>query len=339
MDISIIIPVYNVEKFLLRCLDSIFNQQLSGSFEVIAVDDGSTDRSLEILKEYEIKESRLNVIAHQGNKKLSVARRTGMNASSGNFIMHVDADDWILPGSLELLLRKCKSSDADVIVFDYIREDSNGKQLLKANIKHELLTKDKLSVQKYFFDACVLKIVKRRLIENMIYGTIGMNSVEDLLYSTEILLRADSILLLNEVLYVYFVNQTSITQTVNLKTLLDNQIVVYSELQKILNTNSYKSDFKKRLFAQRENVIIFLLLRNHFSEKKYMASTDYLVNNLQQFYSPDDKSLLRLEQSAKNKYFCMIQYGLSVGIINILSLLLRKLVLIGKTRIVNSKRS
>lgn len=324
MDISIIIPVYNVEKYLSRCLDSIFSQKFTGTFEVIAVDDGSTDASLKILNEYAKSESRLKVIVHPGNKKLSRARRTGMDASTGDYIMHVDSDDWILPDTLEILFTKCKETDADVIVFDFLRADSTGNQISKINIEEEVLTKDKLLVQKYFFDACVLKIVKRRLIQDMVYGTIGLNSVEDLIYSIEILLRADSILLLNKVLYAYFVNQTSITRTVNLKALLDNQIVIYGELQKILNTNSHEADFKRGLFSQREKVICLLLLNNHLSEKKLRLPTENLVNALRSFYSPTDKIMNRIAMSARNKYFCMTQYSLSTGLIKLLSLLLKK---------------
>ena len=324
MDISIIVPVFNVEKYLNRCLDSIFIQNFSGTFEVIAVDDGSTDRSLEILNDYGRKESRLKIMIHPENRKLSVARRTGMNASSGDYIMHVDSDDWMLPGSLEIILLKCKSSDADVIVFDYLREDSLGRQFFKTNIRNELFVKDKLPAQQYFYDAPWNKVVKRRLTQNMIYGTIGMNSVEDLIYSMEIFLRANSILLLNKVLYVYFVNLSSLTQTVNVKAHLNNQKVIFNELQKILNENKYAPEFKRILFKQRETVIYHLLLKNHLLKKEARISTDDFVNHLQLYYSPSDKKLTMLIKSAKNKYFCMIQYALNIGILKSFLTLLRK---------------
>ena len=72
-NLSIIVPVYNVEKYLVRCLDSIFVQNFSGTFEVIAVDDASTDNSLEILKSYSKNESRLKIIEHKSNKNLSIS--------------------------------------------------------------------------------------------------------------------------------------------------------------------------------------------------------------------------------------------------------------------------
>ncbi len=160
-DISVIVPVYNVQNYLVRCLDSIFNQEFSGIFEVIAVEDGSTDNSLQVLKDYREKQPRLRIIEHNRNKKLSIARRTGMDASSGDYIMHVDSDDWLLPDSLENLHNKCIETDADVIVFNYLRETIDGKQIRDMVIKKELITTDKKQVQRFFYGACWNKIVKK----------------------------------------------------------------------------------------------------------------------------------------------------------------------------------
>lgn len=104
MDISVIVPVYSVEEYLARCLDSIFSQHFSGLFEVIAVDDATTDRSLHILKSYQRTEPRLVVLTHEENKKLSIARTTGMNAARGDSIMHVDADDRLLSTSYKICI-------------------------------------------------------------------------------------------------------------------------------------------------------------------------------------------------------------------------------------------
>lgn len=128
-DISIIIPVYNVEKYLIRCLDSVFKQKFSGSIEVIAVDDASTDNSLSLLYEYQKEENRLQIVEHKVNQKLSVARLTGMKKSTGEFVMHVDSDDWLQDNSLESLYLKCREVDADVVVYNYIKEDSFGKNI------------------------------------------------------------------------------------------------------------------------------------------------------------------------------------------------------------------
>ena len=92
-EISIIVPVYNVEKYLKRCIDSILNQSFT-DFELILVDDGSTDNSGEIIDEYAIKDERIKVI-HKENGGLSSARNVGIEYSKGNYIAFVDSDDYI----------------------------------------------------------------------------------------------------------------------------------------------------------------------------------------------------------------------------------------------------
>jgi len=164
-NISVIVPVYNVEKYLVRCLDSIVKQQFSGTYEVIAVEDASSDNSLQILKKYQNNEDRLIIIEQGVNKKLSVARATGMDAATGDYIMHVDSDDWLLPGALEGLFKRCTETNADVIVFNYAREDSEGKRTLVDCIKKEMITTNKIQVQPHFFGTVVNKIVKRSLAE------------------------------------------------------------------------------------------------------------------------------------------------------------------------------
>ena len=99
--ISVIIPVYNVEKYLRECLDSIVNQTFK-DIEIICVDDGSTDKSLEILREYEQKDKRIIVIS-QPNKGVSTARNIGMQQATGKYMMFVDSDDYITQNACELI--------------------------------------------------------------------------------------------------------------------------------------------------------------------------------------------------------------------------------------------
>ena len=99
--VSIIIPVYNVEPFLARCLDSVVGQTLRG-IEIICVDDGSPDRSIDILNRYAAQDDRIRVIS-QENRGLGGARNRGFDAATGEFILFVDSDDWIDPAYCERL--------------------------------------------------------------------------------------------------------------------------------------------------------------------------------------------------------------------------------------------
>lgn len=111
-EVSVIVPVYNVEKYLNECIDSILAQTFT-DFELILVNDGSSDRSGEICDEYAIKDKRIKVI-HQQNGGVSVARNTGLNEAKGTYISFVDSDDVVLPNYLYVLLKALKDTGSDI---------------------------------------------------------------------------------------------------------------------------------------------------------------------------------------------------------------------------------
>lgn len=119
--VSIIVPVYNTEKYIRECLDSLTQQSYS-HIEIIAVDDGSTDNSLCLLKELSVKDNRLKV-SSQPNQGVSVARNLALSKATGTYVMFVDADDWIDSSTIEECLQAIE--DADVCFFAYVREFSN----------------------------------------------------------------------------------------------------------------------------------------------------------------------------------------------------------------------
>ena len=114
MQLSIIVPIYNVEEYLPRCLDSILAQSFT-DFELILVDDGSTDNSGEICDMYSQKDSRIIVI-HQSNQGVSVARNQGIISAKGGYITFIDSDDWISSRLLERLLLSCEKNDSQMAV-------------------------------------------------------------------------------------------------------------------------------------------------------------------------------------------------------------------------------
>lgn len=112
--VSVIVPVYNAEKYLARCIHSILGQSFS-SFELLLVDDGSTDGSLHVCQE--VKDERIKVL-HQSNEGVSSARNTGLDAACGEWVCFVDADDELLPGALQLLVNKT-SEEVDLVMGGY----------------------------------------------------------------------------------------------------------------------------------------------------------------------------------------------------------------------------
>ncbi len=115
-DISIIIPVYNTEKYISSCLESVLSQTLE-AIEVICVDDASEDRSPEILREYQKRDGRVQVITLKENMSASIARKRGVEVSKGKYIMFVDSDDTIEPRCCEVLYGLMENEHVDILHF------------------------------------------------------------------------------------------------------------------------------------------------------------------------------------------------------------------------------
>ncbi len=127
-EVSIIVPVYNVESYLAMCLDSIINQTYT-DIEIICVNDGSTDKSLNILEHYKSLDDRI-IILNKENGGLSSARNAGMKVANGNYIMFVDSDDWISSVAVEHLYNNAKKYNSDIVIFDFVSEDFRTKNKL-----------------------------------------------------------------------------------------------------------------------------------------------------------------------------------------------------------------
>ncbi len=325
MDISIIIPVYNVEKYLVRCLDSIFKQQFSGTFEVIAVDDASTDHSLNVLCNYQKNENRLHIIPLKINSKQPIARSTGMDASKGEYIMHVDADDWILPGTLEKLYSRCKETKADVVAFNYIREHKDGEQIMVRQISKDLITNDKLKVQRHFLGASVTKIVKRNLTVDMISSRVGLNTGEDLLYATEILLRANKICLTAQSFYMYYVNTESITHTVRPNQYFNNQIITIQQLQLIISDYHVDSKLTQNILNYFEKWIYLESAKSHFLNRSKKNDFVKLVEEFIHYPIMSRTRIKRLKLSIHNHIICLFEIAFRFGLRTALGIVFRSL--------------
>lgn len=131
--LSIIIPVYNVEKYIYECLESVFRQGLDeDSFEVIIINDGTEDNSMNIIREFIASHSNI-IIIEQANQGLSIARNRGMNKATGDYILMLDSDDLLIDNSVKPLLKKALSTQVDMIITDFIQMNDNEITLLKGH--------------------------------------------------------------------------------------------------------------------------------------------------------------------------------------------------------------
>lgn len=125
--VSVIIPVYNVEKYIEKCLDSVLNQTYK-NIEIVCINDCSTDNSLKILKNFSIKDKRIKIISKDKNRGISAARNTGLKHSSGKYVYFIDSDDWIDSNYIEKMVEAIEKSGTDIVLNTNIVKDFNHKQ-------------------------------------------------------------------------------------------------------------------------------------------------------------------------------------------------------------------
>lgn len=209
--ISVIVPVYNVESYVAKCIESIQNQSYQ-HLEIILVDDGSTDDSGDICDQYAAYDDRIKVI-HQENGGLSAARNTGIEAANGDYIAFVDSDDYIAPNMYEDMLHILKDNDLDILECTAFR-DKNGTIIEGCNDgKLEIFDKDdalRLAMHDCFV-AAWSKLYKRSAIGDVRFP-IG-RKFEDTATSYLYVANSKRVGHINRCYYYYLLNPNSITQT------------------------------------------------------------------------------------------------------------------------------
>jgi glycosyltransferase involved in cell wall biosynthesis len=219
--ISIIIPVYNVEKYLRRCIESILSQSIN-DFEVILVNDGSSDQSGSIADEYKSKANDQRIIViHKENGGVSSARNAGLSVASGDYVWFVDGDDWIEPNALEEILSEIENLEVDLVVFGNARVGKNIRLVNSLTLnKPGLYNFEILDFYKnYYFSNKVgfvpwNKIYRREVIRNnhILFDTEEAFG-EDLLFNLYFYLNINTICFSNGVYYNYYVREGSAERT------------------------------------------------------------------------------------------------------------------------------
>lgn len=230
MKFSIIIPVYNVEQYLADCLDSVLAQDYTGSYEVICINDGSTDSSLEILKQYANKNEIIKII-DQENKGLSGARNRGLKEAIGEYVFFLDSDDWIETNTLQTLSASIVANE-DIIAFNGRRYFEDGRQEdedegieEKKMTGWEYYNKYALQSRKFHFVCVVLRLYRKDfLLKNKLFFEEDIYH-EDNLFTPLACYNAKVVKAIPSTLYVYRIRKGSITQTVGIKHLRDRMEV------------------------------------------------------------------------------------------------------------------
>lgn len=196
--VSIILPVFNAERFLSQCLDSILWQTYQ-DWELIAVDDGSKDGSIEILKSYEKRDNRIHIISKK-NEGVSIARNIALKHAHGDYIYFVDSDDIVMPEGLMILVKAMESSKATFVKSDFLPIDEQGKQVfinkkqvIRRRYDGKVMDSEKffkkILMKEYFLWTCLFR--KDIIVKNHIQFILLCRLMEDAAFVVDYLLYSD----------------------------------------------------------------------------------------------------------------------------------------------------
>lgn len=254
--ISVIVPVYNVEKYLTRCVDSILNQSYK-NFELILVDDGSPDQSGVICDEYALKDKRIEVI-HKENKGISDARNIGLEYSKGTFITFIDSDDLVHAYYLEHLYRLIKMTNADIVIGNFVSSTIVKESIFTettSEIIHELSSIEALELfTSTFITQMVVawgKLYKKELFADIRFPLGKLH--EDDFTTYKLIYKAHKVVITSKPLLFYFKHKNSMTGSgINITKCLDKaealleRAAFFGSIQQIkLMNGTYKMAFSE----------------------------------------------------------------------------------------------
>lgn len=242
MKLSVILPVYNVEKYVFQCIRSIYMQEMDEKdFEVIVVNDGTPDNSMSVIKPLLSKHSNI-LILEQENQGVSIARNNGLKNAGGEYVLFIDPDDVIIPGSLKYLLEQALINMPDVLIGDYVKmRNTQIEDLLSGKENREAMFGSQgngISEVKdggdYFIQCynpaagyTFCNFYKRRfLVENKLTYRPGITFTEDTLFTLHCFLHATRIIRCSEFFYIYRQHSASAMSTMSADKLLSLNTVI-----------------------------------------------------------------------------------------------------------------
>lgn len=206
--LSIIIPTYNQEDKIKKCLDSLLNQDIK-NYEIIVINDGSTDKTADIINEYVQKHNIISTI-NQENQGQGIARNTGIAKAKGKYIMFVDSDDYIEQNSISILLQQMVAKDLDLLCGNYNKVDTNGNILKKTNVENvinyttDIVTHDNFLLNHFGFYCYVcLFVFKKDLLNNLNFSFKPHIYLEDTEWLSKVICYAKRISMIDFCFYNY----------------------------------------------------------------------------------------------------------------------------------------
>lgn len=280
--VSVILPVYNVEKYIRKCLDSVVNQTYR-NLEIICVDDCGQDNSMDIVKKYAEKDNRIVILSNGSNKGLSVARNEGLKVAKGKFVYFIDSDDWIENNAIDVLVRIASNYNSDIVLFEANMVDENGNILdkrVRNDIREGCYSGIDLFIRMMKHNCYLTEVPyaffrRKYLIDNKIIFKPGI-LYEDDLFSYEILCSSINVYCTKYVFYNYVIHNNSIMNSkvtdYNINSILfliDEFEVYYNEC----SDSSHKEALEKLMTD------LWGILTDRLNDYYYTNKDLYLINS------------------------------------------------------------
>ena len=302
MKLSVIVPVYNVENYLEKCLDSLVNQTLK-KFEIIVVNDGSTDSSQKIIDKYAKKYSNIKNYLKK-NSGLSDTRNFGIKHATGEYITFIDSDDWVRLDMYQKMYEKAKEEDFDIVACDINYIYPNHEERIYTNPKED--TKNIKEVFINLYPTVCTKIFKRKVfIDNNLEFKSGV-WYEDVELMYRMLPFIKNIGVVHEDFYQYIQREKSITSTVSPK--IYDYVYNFNGIIDYYKENNLYDEYDKELEYAYVRYVYATFIKTclQYAKKEYLKAVDFAIKNVS----------LHFPNYRRNKYFYKSKKGLYLIMFN-----------------------
>lgn len=262
--VSIVIPVYNVEKYIIRCLDSVFFQTYK-DLEVILVDDCGSDNSIRLAQSYiaEKKLKKWRIVSHEKNKGLSAARNTGLLASQGAYIYFLDSDDTITKDCIDDLVEQMdEDSDFVMSIFENVPAQATFQNFGRGKLSQQELIR-KYCRKELPWNAVNRLIRREFLMNNSLFFYVGILS-EDLLWNFLLLAYTDKVILVDKITYHYYINQNSIMNSCNYNYKYAEDLFQIEKQMRIILKKNPIDELIKYYHIVKYDIMVQAILWHHY---------------------------------------------------------------------------
>lgn len=289
MDISVIIPIYNTEKYLPSCINSILQQE-NVSFEIILVDDGSTDSSPSICDTYESKYANIKAI-HIQNSGPATAKNAGLKVAQGNYIALTDSDDKMEPFMLQKMVSAGYDHNADIVCCNYKQIDENGHvSLLPYTNKQYVLNHEEGLIHFFakdkIYSQCWTKIYKRKMLNDYhIENNPGLHTDEDIIFNIKSFSHAKKTVIIDEPLYEYTHRENSLARGYfkkNISQYIENRIKrVQITQEAVKDETEVVKEWSKVNIIMYYNELLgrVAYFQENYTDKRIIGVLKYIKNN------------------------------------------------------------